>query len=77
MVDFKRPLKMNLTDCRHSVHSLIAPSVNESFDGGRRRKDESAIGGLVRNIPPFISPPFFLSAALIIRQTKSKASRRS
>jgi carbonic anhydrase len=34
MVDFKRPLKMNLTERRHSVHSLIAPSVNESFDGG-------------------------------------------
>lgn len=25
---------MNLTERRHSVHSLIAPPVNESFDGG-------------------------------------------
>lgn len=34
MAEFKSPHKMSLTERRRSVHSLIAPSAGESFDGG-------------------------------------------
>ncbi len=34
MINFNRRGKINLTDRRQSVNSLIAPPVNDSFDGG-------------------------------------------
>lgn len=60
MVEFKSSHKMSLTERCHSLHSLIAPSVNESFDGGTTAQGRVGDWGADEKHSSFRQPAVFL-----------------